>query len=62
MRKKGIYVLYKGEEQLAEGSLDELAEKFKVKRKTLLFYQSPAYLKRRSTINNKNYRVLVRVE
>ena len=62
MRKKGIYVLYKGEDQLAEGNLDELSEKFKIKRKTLLFYQSPAYLKRRLTINNKNYRVLVRVE
>ena len=55
---KKIYVLYKGDEQLAEGTLDELAEKFNVKKKTLLFQQSPTYVKR----GKNNRRVLVRVE
>lgn len=61
-RKCGIYVLYKGEEQIGEGTLDELVNKFKISRRTLLFYQNPAYLRRRNKTNNKNYRVLVRVE
>ena len=56
---KKIYALYKGDEQLAEGTLDELAEKFNVKKKTLLFYQSSVHSIRR---NKGNSRVLVRVE
>ena len=59
MKKNKIYALYKGEEQLAEGTLDELAKIFDVKRKTLLFYQSPAHCERR---NKGKSRVLVRVE
>ena len=54
------YALYKGEELLAIGTLKELAKRFKVKPKTLLFYQSPTYLKRRE--KGKNYRVLVKLE
>ena len=58
MKKTGIYALYKGDEQLAEGTLEELAKLFNVKKKTLLFYQSPAHAKR----NKCNFKVLVRVE
>ena len=56
---KKIYALYKGDEQLAEGTLDELTKKFNVKKKTLLFYQSPVHSIKR---NKGNRRVLVRVE
>lgn len=58
-KQKGIYVLYKGDEQISEETtIDELAKIFKVKKETLYFYQSPAHQKR----NKKNFRVLVRVD
>lgn len=43
---KKEYALYKGEECLAIGTINELSEKFNVKKKTLLFYQTPAHKKR----------------
>ena len=59
MRKKGIYVLYKGEDQISkEDTVENLAKEFKVRKETLYFYMKPAYHKR----CKKNYRVLVRVE
>ncbi len=59
MKKNKVYALYKGDEQLAEGTLDELIQLFHVKKKTLLFYQSPVSCERR---NKGKRRVLVRVE
>ena len=56
---KKIYALYKGNKQLAEGTLDELVKKYNVKKRTLLFYQTPTYCIKR---NKGNRRVLVRVE
>ena len=44
--KKTEYALYKGENLLDIGTLDELQKKYKVKRETLYFYQSPAHRKR----------------
>lgn len=37
--KTAEYALYKGEKLLDIGTLDELQEKYKVKRRTLYFYQ-----------------------
>lgn len=51
------YALYKGEECLGIGTLKELSIKFKIKKRTLLFYKTPSYLKRRK--NSKNYRILI---
>lgn len=42
------YALYKGDELLDMGTLEYLSKKFNIKRKSLLFYQSPAYRKRTS--------------
>lgn len=42
------YALYKGEELLKIGTLDELAEFRKVKRETIFFYATPSYRKRTS--------------
>ena len=53
------YYLYKGDELLDVGTLKYLAEKFNVKIKTLLFYQTPTQKKR--TSENKGRR-LVRLE
>ena len=56
-RKNKEYALYKGDELLAIGTLKELAEKFKIREDSLLFYGSPTYTKR---TNGKNSRRLVR--
>ena len=53
------YVLYKGDELLGIGTLKYLSEKFKIKIKTLLFYQTPTQKKR--TSENKGRR-LVKLE
>jgi hypothetical protein len=53
------YALYKGDELLDIGNLKYLSKKFKVKIKTLLFYQTPSQKKR--TSENKGRR-LVRLE
>ena len=52
-----IYALYKGDKLLADGTLLQIAHKMGVKLKTIKFYKTPTYLKRRK--NSKNYRELV---
>lgn len=54
------YALYKGEECLGIGTLEELAEQLKISRKTMVFYATPTYKKRIK--KGINRRVLVRVE
>lgn len=51
--------MYKGEECLAIGTIKELAEKLKVKEKTIYFYTTPTYKKRIK--KSKNRRELVRI-
>lgn len=52
-----IYALYKGDKLLADGTLLQIAHKMGVKLKTIKFYKTPTYLKRRS--KSKNFRELV---
>lgn len=52
-----IYALYKGEELLATGTIVQIAYKMGVKIRTIQFYKTPVYLKRRK--NGKNYRELI---
>ena len=40
------YALYKGEECLAIGTIKEIAEKMKVKVRTIYFYTMPTYKRR----------------
>lgn len=60
MRIKSIYAMYKGDEYLSEGTIEELAENFKVSPRTIKFYLTPTYLKRGKGIKG-NRRKLVRV-
>lgn len=60
MRNKSIYAMYKGDEYLRDGTIEELAEYFKVNPRTIKFYLTPTYLKRGKGING-NRRKLVRV-
>ncbi|MBC1290524.1 hypothetical protein [Listeria booriae] len=53
------YALYRGDTLLKIGTADELATFKQVKRKTILFYATPAYRKR--TVDNKALR-LIRLE
>ena len=58
-RKYAVYALYKGDEYIAQGTIQELAKKLKLKKATISFYRSPAYKKR----NHKgNCKTLVRIE
>ena len=50
------YALYKGDELLGLGTLQELSSQFGVKIKSLLFYQTPAY--RKCTSDKKGKRLV----
>ena len=52
-----IYALYKGEELIASGTLLQIAHKTGVKLRTIAFYKTPTYKKRRT--KGKNFRELV---
>lgn len=52
-----IYALYKGDKLLADGTLLQIAHKMGVKLRTIAFYKTPTYKKRRA--KGKNFRELV---
>ncbi len=55
------YALYKGENVIALGTIDEIAKKMGVKKETIAYYKTQAYqnrLRRRNTLNG-NVRILV---
>lgn len=58
------YALYKGEDLLSVGTLDEIAEKMGSKRVTIRQYLFPAYQRRYEKKNKseRNTRVLVRLD
>lgn len=60
MRKNNIYALYKGDEFLIVGTKEELASYLGVKLKTITFYNSKEYKKRRKKGNN--YLLVIKVE
>lgn len=51
--------IYKGEDLLADGTVDEVAEQLGISRETVLFYGTPAYAKRNAKRGAKNARELV---
>lgn len=62
MRRKKEYALYKGEEILITGTIDEIAQNQNVTKKTIMFYHSPAHIKRHEKSKAKNFKVLVCME
>lgn len=50
---KRIYALYKGDNFIDIGTLEYLANKLGVKRKTIYFYSTPSYFKRVPDENNR---------
>lgn len=59
-RKKGIYALYKGDKFIDLGTLEELAKKENVSKKTIFYYKTPAY--KRKFKNDENRKVLIKIE
>lgn len=62
MKKIKEYALYKGENIIITGTIEEIAKAQGVKRKTILFYQTPTYLKRHEKSHIGNYKVLVKLD
>ncbi len=61
-KTKKEYALYKGENLLMIGTIAEIAKAQGVKRSTILFYQTPAYLRRYEKSHIGNYKVLVKLD
>ena len=59
-RKKQIYALYRGDEFINLGTIEELAKYENVKPKTIRYFQTPCYKKKFK--EDKNRRVLIKIE
>lgn len=53
MKRNREYALYKGENCLAIGTIEEIAKKMNVKYKTIYFYTMPTYKKRCKKSKNR---------
>ena len=60
MRKKQEYALYKGDEFIDLGTIEELAERMGVTPNTIKYYQTPIYKKRGK--DDSNSKVLIKIE
>lgn len=58
MRVKTIYAVYKGDRFLDLGTADYLSKKFKVKKETVWFWNSPANKRRMK----RNRKVAIKIE
>ena len=56
------YALYKGDEILQIGTIQEIAKEQKVKEKTVKFYKTRAYEKRIQKRKNISSRILIEIE
>lgn len=58
MRVKTIYAVYKGDKFLDLGTVDYLSEKFKVKKETVWYWNSPSNKRKMK----KNRKVAIKIE
>ena len=62
-KQHAIYAAYRGEDNIGEGTIGELAEKLDMTVKNLYWYSSPARMRRYEKLKKKNRSlVLVRIE
>jgi len=61
-RKKLEYALYKGDECLGIGTIQELSKQMRVKERTIRYYQTPQYKKRGRGEKSKKRRVLIKLD
>lgn len=59
---KGDIAVYKGEEELCMGTIEECAAKLGVKRETITFYMTPTYKERLVNRKNVNSREVVTLD
>ena len=60
--KRVEYALYKGDELLSMGKIDEIAKEMGVNEKTIRYYQTPQYKKRGLGEKSQKRRVLIKIE
>lgn len=53
--------MYKGDEQVAFGTREEICKKMNIKRKTFEYYRSNAYSERIKNRNETNARRIIRI-
>lgn len=58
IKQSRIYALYKGDNNLIDGTIKELAQFLKVKEKTILFYNSQTYKNNRIKDYSNRYVVV----
>lgn len=56
------YAMYKGEDLLYIGTLDELAKAHGVKRNTIYYYSMPAYQRKRANSKHGNFITVIKLE
>jgi len=56
------YALYKGEECLAIGTIQEISEQLGITYKSVMFYKTETYRKRLANRKSRNARELVEIE
>ena len=55
--KAKIYALYKGDTNICDGTLAEIAARMSISQKTLSFYNSPSYARRAEKAKNPKPRL-----
>lgn len=53
MSEENIYALYKGDDLIIIGSVNEISKALNIKNETVKFYMTPSYKKRTSEENGK---------
>lgn len=61
-KKKKVYALYKGDVNLCDGTIKEIADKMNLSEETIRFYKSNTYKKRRNESDNFLELVLIEDE
>lgn len=56
------YALYKGDEILQIGTIQEIAKEQNIKERTVKFYKTPIYEKRIQNRKSKKARILIEIE
>lgn len=59
--KDKVYAIYKGDKFIDLGTKKELSERLGVKERTIKFYSSPSYLKRKAE-SKEPYMIAIEVE
>lgn len=59
-RKKKVYALYKGDVNLCDGTIKEIADKMNLSEETIRFYKSNTYKRRRT--DSENFLELILIE